>query len=252
MYATPVLMPTDGVDVFEAIINSCQIQGVALVYATFGAATAFEFPATGLVSQLFPIRGRGGSTCGRASAGLTAGTGAVFASDMPHKTRLSGDYEHFVLRVSEQALTEKLIAMTGATISEPLRIDPEQNFKHPAAKMLQQYVPLLAATLSEAVPPFPGWWIRQTEQLLLTLMLCGHRHNYSYLLDEDVPDAAPHQVRVAEEYIEAHAANGVTLEELAELTGVSAFSLFSAFRKSRGYSPLEFAAQVRSGRGRRK
>ena len=86
----------------------------------------------------------------------------------------------------------------------------------------------------------------------MTLMLCGHRHNYSYLLDEEVPDAAPRQVRLAEEYIEANAERGVTLEELAEVTGVSAFGLFGAFRKFRGYSPLEFVAQVRSGRGRRK
>ncbi len=252
MYAKPILMPTGGVDCFNATINACQLQGIALLYATFGVAAAFEFPATGLVSQLFPIRGRGRSTCGRASAALAAGAGALIASDLPHQTQISGDYEHFVLRVSERALAEKLTAMTGATINEPVRNDQEQNFKHPAAKMLQQYVPLLVATLSDAVPPFPSWWVRQTEQFLMTLMLCGHRHNYSYLLDEEVPDAAPRQVRLAEEYIEANAERGVTLEELAEVTGVSAFGLFGAFRKFRGYSPLEFVAQVRSGRGRRK
>jgi hypothetical protein len=252
IYATPILMPTGALDDFNATMNGCHLGSVALVYAAFGVATGFEFPATGAVSRLFPIRGSGRSTSGRVSAELAAGAGAMIASDLPHQTQVSGDYEHFVLRVSERALTEKLAAMTGATINKPLRIDPEQNFKHPAAKMLQQYLPLLAATLSDAVPPFPDWWVRQTEQLLLTLMLCGHRHNYSHLLDEDAPDAAPHQVRLAEEYIEANAAKGVTLEELAEITGVSAFSLFSAFRKFRGYSPLEFATQVRSGRGRRK
>ena len=99
MYAKPILMPTGGVDGFNATINGCQLQGIALVYATFGVAAAFEFPATGLVSQLFPIRGRGRSTCGRASAALAAGAGVLIASDLPHQTQISGDYEHFVLRV---------------------------------------------------------------------------------------------------------------------------------------------------------
>ena len=156
---------------------------------------------------------------------------------LPHQTQISGDYEHFVLRVSERALAEKLTAMTGATINEPVRIDPEQNFKHPAAKMLQRYVPLLVPTLSDAVPPFPSWWVRQTEQFLMTLMLCGHRHNYSYLLDEEVPDAGPRQVRLAEEYIEANAERGVTLEELAEVTGVSALACLARSGSSAGILP---------------
>ena len=66
------------------------------------------------------------------------------------------------------------------------------------------------------------------------MFLCGHRHNYSRLLEQDVPDAALVQVRRAEEYIEANAQRAI-----------SAFALFRAFRKSRGYSPMEFANQVR-------
>jgi len=112
--------------------------------------------------------------------------------------------------------------------------------------MLQQSVPVLVDTLGGAEPPYPAWWIAQTEQLLMTLFLCGYRHNYSHLLDREPSDAAPAQVRQAEEYIEANAHRAVTLDDLAGVTGVSAFSLFSAFRKYRGYSPFEFLSEVRS------
>ncbi len=82
-----------------------------------------------------------------------------------------------------------------------------QHLKHPAARMLEHYIPLLVDTVSSARPPLPDWWMAQTEQLLLTLFLCGHRHNYSHLLQEDWQRPS-------------------TLENLAEATGASIFSLF--------------------------
>jgi hypothetical protein len=245
MYAAPVLIPTGSIAEFNAIINACQLKDVGFHYGAFGAATRFEFPGTAVFCQLIPIRGHGKTSRGRVSALLTAGSGAVTSSDEPHTTEISADYEHLVLRIGAAALTKKLAAMTGATIGKPLRIEPQQNFKHPAAIMLQRYVPLLVETLNGAAPPFPDWWVGQTEQLLMTLFLCGHQHNYSHLLEQTPADAAPQQVRQAEEYIEANVERAVSLEELAELTGISALSLYAAFRKSRGYSPREFAKRLR-------
>jgi len=123
-----------------------------------------------------------------------------------------------------------LEALTGTTIVEPLRMAPLQHFRHPAARMLRQYLPLLVETLGAATLPFPDWWIAQTEQLIMTLFLSGHRHNYSHLLEREAADAAPWQVRRAEEYIVENAHRAISLEELAEVAGVSAFGLFAAFR----------------------
>jgi AraC-like DNA-binding protein len=74
---------------------------------------------------------------------------------------------------------------------------------------------------------------------------------YGHLLEREAPDCAPWQVRRAEDHIEANWQEGITLESLAEVTGVSGFSLFRAFRKSRGYSPFQYASQVRSKHHRR-
>jgi AraC-like protein len=248
-YGKPVLVPARRAQGFDAIINACQFRNIGICYSTFGADIGFEFPPAGLFSQLFPIRGTGEATCGQTSFGLIAGAGVVIPPDTSHNSNISADYEHLVLRINPRALTEKLVAMTGATITEPLLMDARQRSKHPAAQMLEQYLPLLVDTLSGAISPFPDWWIAQIEQLLMTLFLCGHRHNYSHLLEQDPRDTAPRQIRQAEEYIEANAKRAISLEELADITGVSAFSLFSSFKKHRGYSPLEFLSQVRSRGG---
>lgn len=250
LYDKRVLMPERRVEGFNATVNACHLCDIGLIYGTFGTAVTFEFPPVDYFCQLFPLRGTGETACGQVSSELICGTSAVTSAEAPHQTKISADYEHLVLRIDAKALTEKLAAIAGATISEPLRMDPQQNFKHAAAKMLHQYVPLLAETLSGGTPPFPDWWIAQTEQLLMTLFLCGHRHNYSHLLEQDAPEAALRQVKQAEEYIVANAQRDIRLEELAAVAGVSILSLFAAFKKYRGYTPAEFIALVRSRRGK--
>jgi AraC-like DNA-binding protein len=85
----------------------------------------------------------------------------------------------------------------------------------------------------------------------MVMFLCGHRHNYSHLLEQEAPDPAPSQVRKAEDYIAEHCQQAISLEDLARVSGVSGFSLFRSFRKTRGYSPFELASRLRSEIARR-
>lgn len=248
IYTRPAFVPLRGATNVNATVNNCRLQHIALAYGSYGAATALAYPETGLFVQLFPLRGAAEIVCGRTAGALIPGAGAVVSPGMTYTMNYAADYAHLALRIDARILTDKLSALTGATINEPLRVAPQQDVRHPAAHMLQRYLPLLIKTLGDASPPFPSWWIAQTEQLLMTLFLCGHRHNYSHLLDEMPAESAPRQVRQAEEYIAANPERAVTLEELAEVTGVSAFSLFRSFKQSRGYSPFEFARQ-RARRG---
>jgi AraC-binding-like domain len=249
VYAKPALMPQNGIESFSATVNVCTLEDISLAYGGFGGAAQFEFPATDFCLQILPIRGAGEVLHGSAPVVLSEGTGAIVTADSPFKANFSGDYEQLVLRIKAQALTKKLAALTGATINEPPRMDVSDISGSPAAQMLRGYIPLLVRTLTAASPPFPDWWVVQTEQLLMTLFLCGCRHNYSHLLEPEVRFAAPPQIRRTEEYIEANKQRAVTLEELAEVSGVSVLSLFRSFKKYRGYSPLQFLAQVRSRRG---
>lgn len=249
-FIRPTRLTARGVEALNITFNNCRLQNIGLAYTTYGADVQVDFPPTGFFLQVFPLRGSAEIIYGQTTVPVRAGSSAVISPEIGHVGNFGADYEHLVLRIGARLLTDKLAAMTGATIKEPLRLEPEQDFKHPSAQILQQYLPFLVDTLSGARPPFPDWWVAQTEQLLMTLFLCGHRHNYSHLMEQSGPDAAPRQVRQAEEFIVANAERTITLEELAELTGVSSFGLFSTFRKHRGYSPLEFLAQVRSRRRR--
>jgi transcriptional regulator GlxA family with amidase domain len=58
-------------------------------------------------------------------------------------------------------------------------------------------------------------------------------------------------VRRAEDYIEAHWDQPITVEALALVTNSSARSVFHTFKQSRGYSPMAFVKQVRMRHARR-
>ena len=250
LYTRPDLTPTNDRESFDTVINNCCLRTIELSYARYGAAVDFRFPGSDCVVLLLPVRGRGEINFGSLSVQVKPSTATVIpAAAEGHRSRYSGDHACLILRVRLPALAEKLAAITGAAIDQPLQIYRVQEPGRPAALMLQRYLPLLVDTVSAARESFPDWWMAQTEQLVMTLLLCGYRHNYSRLLDRDVPDAAPLQVRLAEEHIEVNCRRAITLEELAEVSGVSAFSLFRAFRKFRGYTPLEFAAQMRQASG---
>ena len=248
LYAKPVLLPASAVDRLNAVINNCRLRHVELAYGTFGGDVSFEYPETAYFSVLFPIQGAGEITCGKTSATLSGTASTVVSSHAAHIAKFGDNYEHLILRIPARILVEKLAALTGSTMGQYLRIDPLQDSRSPGARMLRQYLPLLVNTLSEARPPFSDQWIAQTEQFLITLFLFGYRHNYSDLLQDDPPDTAPAPVRRAEEYIEANRQRIVTMEELAEITGVSACSLFRAFKKHRGYTPAQFMRRFSSSK----
>ncbi|MEJ2434836.1 MAG: AraC family transcriptional regulator [Pseudolabrys sp.] len=242
VYAEPTLELGRGARKLNGRINECRLQSIRLAYGAYGVDTCFNFPAVDCFMQIVPLRGRGEVTSRRQPVSLAAGgLTATISPDAGYLGKYSHDYEGLLLKLDRRALKRKLSAMTGVVIDQPLKMDLQDNNGTQSAQTLHQYLRVLATMLNDARPPLPAWWVSQTEQLLMVMFLCGHRHNYSHLLEQEAADPAPWQVRKAEDYIEANWQEPVTLETLAEVTGVSGFSLFRAFRRIRGYSPFEFA-----------
>jgi transcriptional regulator GlxA family with amidase domain len=103
----------------------------------------------------------------------------------------------------------------------------------------------LVAQFDIAEFTLPPLAMAEFEQALMVTFLCANRHNYSHLLDRQPSSIAPWQVRRAEQYIEAHWDQPITVEALVIATGVSARSLFHFFKQSRGYSPMAFLKRIR-------
>jgi AraC-like DNA-binding protein len=226
------------------------MKNIALGYTKYGIRMGLTYPESRLTLQTFPVRGRGETQVDRIVSALNPQRGMTVTPGMSFAVKLNANYEHYLLVLDTRALANKLTAMTGVAINRPLRFDPVRDDTRPAARALRNHFLFLVDQVGTATGPLPKMVRDEFEQMLMVMCLHANRHNYDHLLKQAPPDIAPRQVRQAEEYIEANWQRAITLETLAEVTGVSAFGLFRSFRKSRGYSPLEFLRQVRLCRAR--
>lgn len=90
----------------------------------------------------------------------------------------------------------------------------------------------------------------QAGQLLMSTLLFHQPHNYSELLNTPVERVAPRLVRDAEGFLEAHAGQSITTEDLARHLKISSRSVYFAFRRHLGTTPMERLKDIRLGRVR--
>ena len=133
----------------------------------------------------------------------------------------------------------------GAKPRGALILDPFAPAIEPSSRVLRDLTVFLANQLNSTAAKLPDAVLTELEQALMMAFLSAHRHNFSEFLEAPAKDAAPRVVRLAEEYIEASWNRAITIEELASQTNTSIRSLYAAFRKSRGYTPMAFAKTVR-------
>jgi AraC-like DNA-binding protein len=245
IYANPVMEIVGRDRTLQATINHHQLQHVGLSYGSYAANIRMRFPETDFVSQIFPIRGKGEALVNGTSTPIDPDCGVVISANESLNLANNAEYERLILRMNSAALTNKLAAISGASINGPIKFNPIQAWAQPAAKALRDHFLFLIDSVSTAAVPLPKLILAEFEQALMGLFLYANQNNYSYLLQQKPPDAAPSQVRTAEEYIEANWDKPVSLEAVAAETGVSILSLFRKFRQARGYSPAEFLRQVR-------
>jgi transcriptional regulator GlxA family with amidase domain len=91
--------------------------------------------------------------------------------------------------------------------------------------------------------------LTEFEQLVIVGFLTANPSNLSHLLESQLYDPAPWHVRRVEEYLEANWDKPVAIEDIARETGVG--TMFVAFKKARGYTPMAFLQRIRLQHARR-
>jgi len=154
-------------------------------------------------------------------------------------------FQQLFWRVPSSTILRKLSALTGRPVAQSLTFEPV------LPRSSSRYVALVSILNSilthieqcEGQPAAPV--ITELEQAMITSLLFNCPHSLRQQLERPDLRAAPRQVRLVEEYIEQHWDQALDIEKMAELTGCSVRSIYRAFRRSRGYSPKEFANRLR-------
>lgn len=234
------------VDGFNAHGNHCQLNDIGISYASFGAPVHQSFPnfVAGYATQ-FAVAGSGWARIAGETVGINDGGTLIASPGRPGDLHYSDDYEEITVLLDPSAVQRKLGALVGAEVNGNLVFEPVLDLGNPVNRMWWRMVQFLICEAESREDDLSLAALGEIEQALIVIFLKANRHNFSHLLDRRDRDAAPRQVRLAEEYIEAHWNEPITIERLAQLTNVSARSIFHSFRKNRGYSPMAFVKQVR-------
>jgi AraC-like DNA-binding protein len=189
----------------------------------------------------------------RAGSGLTTiDTRAVFVCGAqscisPAKATLEygAGFRHVTWHVRSDVLIRKFVALTGSPLPRPLSFDPVFSRGTAESNAFLAILNCILANIDYVCRTAPVVFIAELENALMISLLQTRQHTLRGLLDISVPSAGPWQVRQVEEYIAANWNAPFDIEKVATLTGMSARSIYRAFKRTRGYSPKSFARQRR-------
>jgi len=155
------------------------------------------------------------------------------------------------LTIREAAIASELEKLLGHPLGARITFEPGMNMRTVLGQRFRHEAIQLCLGLDRTFGhnPEPVLAIQETERSLVTLLIEGHRHNYTRLLNRQT-SAGPWQVRAAEEFIREYADQPLSLGDLAVVAGVSARTLQFSFRKHRRRSPMQFLRDARLDRVR--
>jgi AraC-like DNA-binding protein len=193
-----------------------------------------------------------------------AGCGTTYVNHRPHAVNehqscispaeaileLGAGFQQLVWRVGYDVLVRKLVALTGSPLSRRLTFEPVIQRSGPESRAFVAILNCILANIEHATVLAPAFVLAELEEALIVSMLFNFSHDVRERLEQEVLDAGSWQVKRVEEYIEAHLDAPFDIERMAEVTGISTRSIYRAFKRSRGYSPMAFARQRRLQRAR--
>lgn len=171
---------------------------------------------------------------------LPAQTAEIHSLMRPTQLQIGADSVRRSLIFDRRAVAAHLCSLTGSTVRRPLLFDPLLDLTSSAGARLAQLVEFVSAQLDAPHGMQDAPLVaRQMEQTLFTALLELAPHSQSALFGRAPAALAPACVRRAEEYIDAHAAEPIAITDVAAMVGVSMSALENAFRRVRGYTPLD-------------
>lgn len=244
--AAAITRPPDRMTPFRAEARRLAACHSEFWFCSYGTAISLRFPESDYVRVQIRHQGSAATRIGHNQTPVTANQACI--SSAAALFEFADDYQQIVWRIPSRTVAGKLAAMTGDPVTRPLGFSPALDVDTPQGRAFLGILDCML-TLADAGPG--GAVLAELEQALIVALLTAGSHSEHYRFEPSAPHVAPYQVRRAESYIEAHWNEPIRIEDLAAVAETSSRSLFRTFKEHRGYSPMEFARQLRLRHARR-
>lgn len=249
LYCDHRLTPAAETNRLDAWQNAVPLRQSSLATMGYGAEVRIEpGKLRDFYLLMLPYAGTATVEAGGRIVRTSSSVGAILSPDDVVSMHWSPDCAKFMLRIEREALERQVALLLGHPLKQPLNFRlaiPRDRLGEQWWRLTETLVGLIECQ-DMAHPQRLA--IEQLEQALLLGLIEGQEHNYREGVRDRDRSIAPRHVRLVEQYIEEHAADPITIEQLVAVGGVSGRALFEGFRRFRNTSPM---AHLRACRMRR-
>lgn len=239
------LKQTHSAERLDARMHYLNLGDISLSRLRYGASVQIE---RGALENCFlvqmPLQGTAMVESGRQRIDSSLELASVLSPGDSANMHWAGDSEQIMVRISRSLVERTLVGHLGHPLEHPLRFELGFRWQESAPwRGLLSYLldcanhyPLLAQ--HKLV-------MTHIEQLAASTLLMTHKHNYSDTAPARRNTILPRHVRRAQDYLQSHAHEPITAEQLALAAGVSLRSLYTGFRDFLGVSPMHYLRDLR-------
>lgn len=229
----------------DSFLRHLQLGEVSLFLLRYGAAVHIA-PGELRRFLLFqvPLEGSARIAVGDSVVAADSRTAALISPTLPLRLDWSEGCEQLLLKIPRERVEASCSALLGARLDQPVEFCPQFVLDTPQGRSWQHQIGALLSGFQASGEAPPSKWVKAQEETLIQHLLLCQRHNYSELLQRR-SGAARRNVRLAEEYIQAHLQEPLDLGVIAQAGGSSVRSLCAAFKEQHGLSPMAYVREQR-------
>jgi AraC-like DNA-binding protein len=235
---------------FHALHNCAGFDGLSVNYVAYGGSVSID---PGCLDRFFllqlPIRGRAKiRTAGREVETGPGSVASLLSPTLPTRMIWQDNCAQLILLVDRRQVEHRAAALAEKPVG-PVEFEPRIDLNTPFGRALQfqiEYLVDLAEHGGQAsdLPPVMVATLRES---IVGLLLTGQPHNLSHAINRPSPhrETVPPVFKRARESLEAHAAEPLDLERLAQLSGIGIRSLQLGFKRHFGVSISSVLQDIR-------
>lgn len=176
---------------------------------------------------------------------------SVLSPDDDTQMQWHAGNDQLLLRLSRSLVERTLIGYLGHPLDRPLRFELGFRWRDnaPWCSTLS-YLMACAVQHPHLHLDHHKLVLSQMEQLCASVLLSNHPHNHTDTAPSRRSTVLPRHVRRAQDFMQAHAHEPITVDQLAAVAGVSARSLYAGFREFLQTSPMHYLRDLRMERAR--
>ncbi|WP_165547185.1 AraC family transcriptional regulator [Kribbella sindirgiensis] len=238
---------------FEARHHVVPLGSMALCYLDYGSEVWLTpGPIDDMVLVHLPLKGAVDTYGHRERLLSTSATATIAQPDQPFAMHWQAASPHLLVRFSATELRHALAGMIDADLKQSLSFTLGQDLRTERMSAWVDVVKLVCRQVDSGhdllTHPLA---VRNLEELLTSSFLLGSTHSWTEQLHAPAHSAAPRCLRIALEFLHAHPADPITVEDVASAAGVGVRALQEAFRRHLDTTPTAYLRSLRLERARK-